>query len=156
MADFLALHEVHDVKCFSKEKWKIFVKDSILKMTRALILEQMKSCKKLDYLNLSLEDFKIKDYFRELNLENARIKFRERSKTMTSCRTHYPSDQDNIKQMSECPNKCGNIDSLSHWKSCIFYSQFRESIDMNDDKQLCEFYKSVINLRMKSNIQNDQ
>ena len=156
VAHFLAKHEIHDVRQFSKEKWKIYVRKAILEMNRSQMLEQMKSSKKLDELSLSLEEFKLKDYFTELSFENIRIKFRERSKTMTTCRTHYPSDQENIKLMFECPNRCGNIDSLLHWRSCTFYRQFRESKNMENDKQLGEFYKSVINLRMKTAFQNVQ
>ena len=104
--------EVDDVKSFTKEKWKQFVNCSILQLNRDQLIEEMKSMKKLDYIELSLEDFKLKDYFSELNLDLSCIKFRSRSLTMTSCATHYPSDEKLIKSGFECKNSCGNIDGL--------------------------------------------
>ena len=57
---FLAKYGIHDVKLYSKDKWKIFVKNSIRELNRNQLLESIKSYKKLDYLELALEDFERK------------------------------------------------------------------------------------------------
>ena len=67
---FLNKYEIHDVKQFEKEKWKDFVNRSIRAMNRTFLLERMKDYKKLDEVSLSLEEFEIKQYFKELNLQN--------------------------------------------------------------------------------------
>ena len=146
---FLAKFEVVDVKSFTKEKWKQFVNRSILQLNRDQSIEEMKSMKKLDYIELSLEDFKLKDYFSELNLDLSRIKFRSRSLTMTSCATHYPSDDKFIKSMFEYKNSCGNIDGLTHWKYRNCFSHLIPQ-NLEDDRQLCQFYKNIIQPRTES------
>ena len=43
------------------------------------LLQEMKKYKNMNVDSLALEEFKLKEYFTELTLENARIKYRERS-----------------------------------------------------------------------------
>ena len=150
IAPFLATYEVSDVKIYSKEKWKGFVQRSIVSMNRKLLLERMKDSKKVDEISMSLEEFELKDYFKKLNLENGRIKFRSRAKTMTSCATHYPGDENHIKNLFQCIHPCGRIDSLETWKSCPFYTSLKESKKIDDDEDFCEFYKSVVRKRMEN------
>ena len=118
----------------------------ILQLNRKQVIDQMKSLKNFDYVELSLEDFKLKDYFGELNLELSHLNFRSRSLTMTSCATHYPSDEKFIKSGFECMNSCGNIDSLTHWKYGNCYSHLLPE-NLDDDKQLCQLFKRIIQLR---------
>ena len=75
---FLSKFEVVDVTKFFKEKWKIFVRSSITELNRLRLLDQIKLCKKVDYLSLSCEEFKLKDYFLELTLDESRLFFRSR------------------------------------------------------------------------------
>ena len=102
ISDFLSQFEVVDVKKYSKSKWKDFVNKSISELNRIQLLDDIKSYKKLDFWELACEEYKIKDYFLHLNLDNARIFFRARAKTVTSCSTHFFSDEANIKSMFEC------------------------------------------------------
>ena len=66
---FLCKFGISDVRMFSKEGWKKFVKESCIELSRTQILSDIRTYKKLDYLELALEEFKMKDYFHELNLE---------------------------------------------------------------------------------------
>ena len=96
---------------------------------------------------MACEEYGMKDYFRCLNLSDSRIKFRERSKCMTSCRTDYPSDKENVKAMFECYH-CEEIDSVGlHWKSCAGYAHLRENRNLQLDTDLCGYYRDIINLR---------
>ena len=119
-------------------------------MNRNLLLERMKNFKKVDKVGMSLEESQLKEYFKRLNLENGRVKFRSRAKTMTSCKTHYPGEEEYIKNLFQCNHPCGRIDSLETWKSCPFYSHLKESKNLDDDEDLCEFYRSVIQMRMEN------
>ena len=149
ISSFLSKFEVCDVKNFSKERWKVFVHHGILRLNREILLERMKNYKKVDETSMSLEEFGIKEYFKKLNLELGRIRFRVRAKMMTSCSTHYPGEEENIKRMFQCVHPCGRIDSLQTWESCPFYSSLKESKNLEDDEELCQFYKSVIRKRME-------
>ena len=125
------------------------MKRNICELNRIQLIDEMKMLKKLDYIELSTEEFGIKDYFLNLNLELSRVKFRARSFTMTSCATHYPNNEQFIKSMFECHHKCGNVDSLLHWQVCIHYSHLAPA-NLEDDRQLCQFYLKVIKLRSES------
>ena len=146
---FLAQHAVTDVKDFSKQKWKAFVKMKIAEMNRSFILEEIKSSKKLDYFDLASENFQLRPYFLSLNLADLRLKHQERSKCMQTCRTHFPSDQANISEMFRCFS-CNEIDGLAHWKTSDCYRQLREGKSLDQDEELCEFYRNVIKLRQKN------
>ena len=58
---FLAKFGVSDVTNFSKQKWQCFVKEAALELNRQKLIENFKSYKKLDFLELSVEEFGIKD-----------------------------------------------------------------------------------------------
>ena len=143
---FLAQHGVTNVRDFTSQSWKVFTKKKISEMNRISILEEIKKSKKLDYFSLTCEDFQLKSYFLSLNLADSRLKFRERSKCKKSCRTHFPSDVNNIREMFRCAS-CNEIDGLDHWKTSKCYEHLREGKNLDLDADLCEFYRGVIKYR---------
>ena len=150
---FLNKHEITDVKKFSKGEWKSFVKRTIHSENRETILKNAQKYKKIDYLELAEEEYGIKEYFSELNLAEARLKFRVRAKCVKTCKMHFPSDKQNIRTMFICPeNKCSFVDSLSHWSLCESYAHLRQSRDLSDDSQLLGYYQEIINLRIEESI----
>ena len=112
ISSFFSKFQVLDVKSFTKDKWKVFVKRSIGELNRDHILNKLMTYKKLDFISIASEDFKIKDYFFNLNLDESRAMFRARSLTMTSCSTHYPSNPEFERNMFECKERCGSVDSI--------------------------------------------
>ena len=143
---FLARHQVTDIKSYSKAEWKRFVKRNLKNENRDFLIQWSEKYKKVDSLSLACEDFERKDYFNQLNLAQSRLKFRERSKCMTTCKVDYPSDRDNVKSMFVC-NHCTEIDFLSHWRECPHYSEFRKSKSLDNDVDLVNYYQQIINLR---------
>ena len=105
-----------------------------------------KRLKKVDYLIVSIEEFKTKDYFLNLPLDLARTKYREVSKCMSTCRSHAPSDLANIKAMYQCFH-CHSQDTLSHWWVCESYRHLTINRSRDSDKDICEFYQDVMRLR---------
>ena len=112
-----------------------------------MLLDMAKSLKKVDYLSAACEDFRIKEYFSEPSLEHDRIKFREVSKCMKTCRSHSSSDRDNLAAMHRCFD-CSSQDTLSHWWVCEEYKHLRENKSKESDRDICEFYQAVINQRL--------
>ena len=138
-----------NIEKFSKKEWKSFVKNLIDSENREFLVEQSKKYKKIDHLSMAVEDYKIKDYFFHFNLAKARIKFKERSNCMSTCKTHYTSDRRNIDTMFLCPQeKCDKIDSLSHWRMCRSYLHLRKNRNLDDDHDLMSYYQDVIKLRL--------
>ena len=97
MEDFLSEFEIYNIQKYSKQSWKGLVREKIREKYRTFLLNEMKKYKKLDYNSLSLEDFGIKDYVLTMNSADSRLKFRERNKCMVSCYSHFPSDQEKIR-----------------------------------------------------------
>ena len=110
-------------------------------------IENARTYKKIDHLSLSVEEQGMKSYFSDLNLRQARIKFRERASRMKECKRHYSSDHNNIKSMFLCPCNSDKVDVLSHWKVCKLYEKFRESRDLNSDVDLISYYQDIIAAR---------
>ena len=96
-------------------------------MNQKYLIESSRKYKKLDYLDMANEEYKMKDYFFELDLSRARMKFQERASTVKYCSSHFPSDEFFLKGGFFCP--CEDEDeekkvvSLFHWKNCSLYSK---------------------------------
>ena len=98
-----------------------------------------------------MEEFGLKDYFSDLNLSESRLKFRIRSKCVTSCQTHFPSNQIYAMNSFRCVNcpEDFEIDQLSHWHRCRFFKEMFGEIDTNDERSIIQFYRSVIKYRQE-------
>ena len=148
--EFINKHQITDIRSFSKMDFKRYVREKIHSENREYLINWSKSYKKIDSLSLGCENYEFKKYFHELNLADSRIKFRERSSCMKTCRTMFPSDKENIKAMFQCyASSCSEIDILSHWKYCKVYSEIWKSKNLNleKDSDLIRFYKEVIKSR---------
>ena len=119
MAPFLNKHEIIDIRKFTKKQWKTFVDAKISSENRNFLIEWSKNYKKINSLDLENEEYERKQYLYKLSLAQARIKFRERSKTMKLCRTHFSSDRSNFDAVFQCFH-CPKIDNLIHLSISIF------------------------------------
>ena len=109
------------------------------------MIEWSEKYKKVDTLSIACEEYKRKDYLSKLNLAQSRLKFRERSNCMKTCRVHYSSDKENIRALFQC-HHCDKIDSFPiHWRTCESYSKFRESKCLDNDIDLINYYQQIIN-----------
>ena len=117
---------------------------------REFIIQSARKYKKIDYLSLAEEDYGTKEYLFRYDLAKARIKFKERSNCMTTCKVHYPSDRKNLESVFKCPEgECASLDTLSHWRKCQPYEHLRENRNLNDDYDLLSYYQDVISLRQR-------
>ena len=116
---------------------------------REFLLESPQKYKKLDSLMLSTEEPGIKKYFSNLNLEGSRIKFKERSGCMSTCKGSYRSQNLTSMFCDYCPSPSKSLCNLSHWRRCEGYSQFRISRDLSQDVDLVAYYRDIIHLRKK-------
>ena len=106
-----------------------------MELNRQKLIEDFKSYKKLDYLELSVEEFGMKDYFLELNLELSCIKFRSRASTVSTCSTHYPSNPEYMKNMFQCYEKnCTELDTILHWETSDCYTHLKSSGSIKNDQ----------------------
>ena len=75
---YLAKFEIFDLRAYSKAQFRKLIKAKILDLNKTRIVEQArhKQYKKVDVNDLSSNDFRLKDYIRNLSATDARIKFR--------------------------------------------------------------------------------
>ena len=152
--DFLAEFEVTGVKRFTKVEWRKYVKEKIHQKNWAFLLEGLAKYSKIDYNEIALEEFGLKEYFKNLNLSESRLKFRIRSKCVSTCQTHYPSNKDyalNSFRCINCPEEF-EIYQLSHWHHCKFFIEKFGEINKDDEKSIIKFYQGVIKFRQEQEI----
>ena len=102
---------VPDIRNYSDLQWKTFVKKKIKDLNRKQLLDWMKSSyKKLDHNIFNKEEFKLKPYLTELQLDTARDKFRLRSFMTKTVKMNFPSDAGYKKDLWKCFH-CPNVDT---------------------------------------------
>ena len=100
---------------------------------------------------MACEESGIKDYFLNLDLESARVKFMERASSMPYCMAHQPSNQEYINARFLCLCNEGKIDDLWHWRGgCHLYSKLKESNWLQTDQELTKFYSDIIKMRSEA------
>ena len=146
VSPFLTEHEIIDVRAFSKKEWKTLITKLISSANRKSLIENSKRYKKLNHVSLSLEEYKLKDYFDNLDLARGRVKFKERSFSMTSCKRHFLNEF--VKSTYYCSGcNTESVDVLRHWGRCSGYSKFAQSRNLENESELLAFYIDVINFR---------
>ena len=95
---------------------------------------------------MSLEEYGLKKYFLQLNLPDARLKFRERMGCMKTCLVDYPNDPKSRASSYLCG--CGKLDVRQHWKRCFLYSHLSNKVkDWENDVEVLTFYREIIRMR---------
>ena len=95
------------------------------------------------------EEFKLKSYFKEMSLKDRRTKFSIVSQTTMTVKSHCMSDKENAKLLWKCPEpKCEKIDSISHIKSCDYYSHLRlKHNNLEEEIDEIHYFQDVITHR---------
>ena len=102
--------------------------------------------KKINYSEMSEDNFELKPYFKNLDLSWDRDKFRLRSKMTKTVKMNYPSDKGYKADLWSCWH-CPSLDTQSHIMTCPAYQQFRENRNLDNDQELVKFFRQVIQLR---------
>ena len=153
LESFLLTHEIDDVCKYSKKEWKELIDRKVNSLNRDYLIASSRRYKKIDYLDMALEEYEMKEYFSTLDLQQARTKFKERASTMKFCIPHFPSSRKFLEGgfFCSCEKEEGKrrIQSLFHWKLCPEYSNLRKSRNLNLDRDLMSYYLDIIHQRAK-------
>ena len=95
------------------------------------------------------EQYELKEYFKTMNLSQARMKFSLRMKTTKHVKSHFFNDRKYSEQMWKCSPQCDKIDTIQHIAfSCPKYDHLKHNKDLqNSDEDLVNFFKEVVQLR---------
>ena len=125
----------------------LFVRENIIELNKSDLLSKMTNLSKLNCKSLSEEKYCIKDYFSELNVEEARIKFRIRSSMMRTVKMNFSSDPKFRQDLWECQH-CSYRDTQSHIiLTCPAYEHLRVNKNLESDKDLVLFFQEVLERR---------
>ena len=153
MREFLNEHEIEDVTKYSKREWKDLVTRKVHEKNRKFLINSSIKYKKIDYLDMAAEEYKFKDYFLNLDLNRARLKFQERASMMASCISHLHNHENFLKGGYFCSCKEEDEEKkiilLFHWKECSLYTHLRRSRNLDQEADLLSYYQDIISLRAK-------
>ena len=131
----------------TKNEWKKIVKEAILAAnSNELKHEISEKYKKLKHSELAKEDFGRKSYINNLNLQQARTKFKFRCSMTQHVKMNQKSNKAYEDALWRCED-CGLQDTNSHLLWCSGYEIPRDGKDLDDDKQLCEYLHRIFLLR---------
>ena len=154
--EFLINSEVTHVENFSKHEWKHLVKKKMKEENKEDILDQMKGSKKLPVDQLKTEPFSMKSYLSELNMEDARLRFKINSGMTPTVKMNFKSEPEYTRDMWRCSgcltedNPMGNRDTQLHVMVCPGYEDYRKDKNLADDKDIVEYFKLVIDHRLNN------
>ena len=109
----------------------------------------MKNYKKLDVDSLESENFGLKEYFKTLNLPDARRKFALGSKMTRSIQMNYKGDKKFKANQWKCV-ECGEDDTQEHLLQCKGYKYLREGKNLEDDYQLVDYFRKNYQCKSKA------
>ena len=117
----------------SPNEWKKMVNKAIVeangKELKADIIERYK---KLKTSELAREEFSRKDYMKDLDLQQARTKFKFRTSMTQHVKMNQKNNEQYAAELWKC-EECGRQDTNLHLLSCSGYELMREGINLNCD-----------------------
>ena len=110
-------------------------------------MQKIKGYKKLDFFQIRNEEFEIKQYFKSMNLKDARTMFSLQMKMTKGIKSHFFSDKKYARDLWRCSSKCDKISTIEHVKICNQYQHLRENRDIeNCDEDLVHFFQDIVKM----------
>ena len=132
------------------KEWKKELKKAAHEQNEKCLRKKMGKLSKLEEYVESKEEYSKKSYIEKMNIFDARMFIRLRSK-MFPCKENFPSDPINVADKWLC-KACGVVDSQSHILNCAAYEELRQGKSLSSDKDMVEYYRKVLQIRSKLNI----
>ena len=94
------------------------------------------------------EDMKRKEYFKQKSLEDTRMLFRIRTR-MVDLKANFKNKPAFRKDGWLCEGCHREVETNCHVLSCQASEQVRQGLDLDSDKDLVQFFKEVMKIRME-------
>ena len=154
---FLSKFGLNDLSLYSKYQFKRLVNSKIKELNNQKLIQQVKSkqYKKNYHIEFESDRFELKPYLSNLNVTDARLKFKIVSHMVPTIKMNFQSDPGYTKKFWACDNYLcskgiGSRDSQNHVLVCPAYQDFRLNRDLNCDRDLVDYYKLVLEHRSSS------
>ena len=131
------------VKEPKKAQWKRMIKEAVEKKNGMELKERINKLDKLEAMKE--EKYEQRDYLSKLSLENARMLFRVRTKTV-KCKMNQSSEPQNKNSLWKC-SACGYVETQTHILHCPAYQELRDGKSLESDEDLAVYFRDVLKLR---------
>ena len=159
--EFLVKVGVTDLTKFTSLQWKKLVKTEVYKLNRNDVLNQMrKPYNKIKYEEHINSEMELQPYLKTMNISEARMKFRLKTKMTPTIRMNFASDPEYTSKLWSCQGCTedkaaydkveGQRDTQAHVMVCPGYADLREDKDLHNDKDLVKYFQLVIKQRTDS------
>ena len=143
--EIMRTYELPDIssgeEIFSKQMWKNKVKSQIRSHVEAKTKEEIEKMTKLENIDTERETLGAKPYLEELDLNQARTKFKLRSR-MLEVKNNFRGGR--TTQSLVCEACDLSIETQDHILFCQAYSDLREGIDLHRDLDLVNYVRQVL------------
>ena len=129
-----------------KVKWEKMVKKAARDKHEDELKLEVESKTKLE--GIKDEDMKRKEYFHQKSLEDTRLLFRIRTR-MVDLKANFKNKPAFRKDGWICEGCHNEVETNGHVMSCEAYEHVREGKNLDSDKDLVQFFKEILKIRMK-------
>ena len=133
------------------------VKTRIAELNKDDIISQSKPYKKLNFY--AEQKFELRPYVTNLNISEARMKFKINACMTPTIQMNFPSDVEFASNLWTCSGCAGSDmgdevvgcrDTQQHVMICPGYAQLREDKNLDNDRDLVHYFAQVIKNRQES------
>ena len=165
--EFLVVNGVTNIRSYSKLQWKSFVIKKIKSMNKDDILNMMKKpYKKISLQEHVNEKFQVQPYMKNMNISQARMRFKLKTGMTPTVQMNFPSSEEFANQLWTCVSCSttgagidsqveGRRDTQAHIMVCPGYSEYRQNLDLENDKDLVTYFGRVVKKRLESDDNED-
>ena len=160
--EFLVINGITNLSLYSKLQWKSFVIKKIKSMNKDDILNMMKKpYKKISHQEHVNEKFEVQPYLKTMNLSQARMRFKLKTGMTPTVQMNFPSSEEFANQLWTCVGCTstssdtdrqveGRRDTQAHIMVCPGYTEFRQNLDLENDKDLVTYFGRVVKKRLET------
>ena len=149
MKEVLSEMEMPDMRKTSKSIWKNIVNKKMTEKNKTDLVKQSERYKKINTDEMKTENFERKSYLTSLRMDQARTKFKIKTKMLKNVKMNFKNDPKNVKKLWQC-SECEHIDSQEHILWCEGYKTLRANKDLSNDVDLTRYYQQVLLKREKN------
>ena len=136
---------IEGVSVSSKLQWKNIVKNKIREYSEEKLKNEFGDYSKLKGGPLMEDGLKVQPYIQNLKLSEARTMFRIRT-LMMPAKMNMKNNRKFAEQLWKC-DQCQRMDAQSHILWCPFFAPLREGKNIEDDKDLVDYFQKVFKIR---------
>ena len=141
---YLTEFGIHDIQSYTKYQIKGILRKKIFLKNKCELIQMSEKYKKIDTASFSCESFQMKQYFKELNLQQSRLQFKLNSKMTPKIASNFHRDPKYREMNYLCVGCSVRRDSEDHVTRCERYSDLRQNLNLDVQKDLLTFFQLVI------------